>query len=1138
MKKIMGLILALAMLGFMVSGIPLLSSASADDIVLQCENGTITGGAADLMNSGKVSGYGESKLVCMDGTGAATKETKATLISFSNVQFAKDGNYKFILSYDATNDATRKVDLLVDGKRYSFPVDKSDWTSEYGSALYYAEVAAPVKAGTHTISVATPVDFYNGTSTTYPCVKSVNADSLTISYDSALSDTYILECEDLNVATITGECAEHETNYHIQTGQFGGATVVGMSGDSNYPTMGSTITFQDVNIATAGTYRLILSYDAASDSTKKVDILVDGMRYHFPIQQLLIKDWRLGLYNTEVVVSLTAGKHTFAITTPEDFNRTGATDDPNVTVPVVKCINADCLTIQKSIVRQCESGTITGAAAKFTDPKNNIQVGGGIFGATVVGMSGNGNTGITEASTITFDKYTDASNNTVDNTITVPTDGYYNCVLAYDASNDTNKKADLLVDGVRYNFPIPTKAYLPSATKQNTYYATVTVPLKAGTHIFAVTTSLDFNRDTSDPSKYVKSVNADYLAVTYSSSFMDAYFNECEDGVISGESHIYETNNHIQTGQYGGATVVGISGSSDCPTMASTITFPNVNVTKDGNYKFILSYDASNDSLKKVDLLVDGVRYNFPVPGLDGLPGGWRLGLYNVSVRIPLSAGVHTFAVTTSVDFDRNGTPVVKSVNADSLTVVLGSTVSSTENYTASPAVIQTPTKIMFTDFNNMVRFEKGVDTYNKTDISPDTYKDYYADNYNGVPTVNTATLSIVDGKGVDASKALSIQMPHQDTSNDNIGVNLYASSINNMPTSIKGAKYLVLWVDFTGVDFRKACFGVIGNDLTLYRTDELDDRTDLNFYVQDGSGGWTKKVHGTDGCFGVKQDTSLLNYKGYMAIPISDFGSCKDKTIFDPETQDIAGVYFYFDYNGVSYANKPFYFDNIQFLADFNNIIDTTPTTSSTTTTAAPATTTATSATTTTVTPATTITEAPATTETESTEAPSAELYTITGQLVSNGKPVANATLELHSTIQTAMTDANGYFTFSNVEAGSHTLSVTSGSVTGTVSFEIVVDDTVASPTLSEDGSTILVPSLTNALSIQFSLADSGDLTVAKVLNVIAPAASTTATKGSSPQTGDATTSVYIVIFVMSLMVFAALKYGKKMAFVKDTKK
>ncbi|HAN22113.1 MAG: hypothetical protein A2Y15_03700 [Clostridiales bacterium GWF2_36_10] len=237
---------------------------------------------------------------------------------------------------------------------------------------------------------------------------------------------------------------------------------------------------------------------------------------------------------------------------------------------------------------------------------------------------------------------------------------------------------------------------------------------------------------------------------------------------------------------------------------------------------------------------------------------------------------------------------------------------------------------IMFTDFNSIERFEKGVDIIDLPDITADTFKDYYADSYDKVVVTNTATLSIADGKGVDGSKALAIQQVRQ-ADNSNVGVNLYASETNNIPTSIVGAKYLVLWVDFTGVDFRKANFGVIGKDHILYRTDELDGRDDLKFFMQDSNGEWVEKVHGGDGCFGVAQDTSVLDYKGWMAFPIADFGAWPSDVIFDPDTQEIEGVYFYFDYNGESYSDKPFYFDNIQFVEDYNTVTEENSDTSET---------------------------------------------------------------------------------------------------------------------------------------------------------------------------------------------------------------
>ncbi|HBL85515.1 MAG: hypothetical protein A2Y17_06355 [Clostridiales bacterium GWF2_38_85] len=229
----------------------------------------------------------------------------------------------------------------------------------------------------------------------------------------------------------------------------------------------------------------------------------------------------------------------------------------------------------------------------------------------------------------------------------------------------------------------------------------------------------------------------------------------------------------------------------------------------------------------------------------------------------------------------------------------------------------------MFTDFDSLTRFEKGVDITDLPDVTADEFKDFYADSYDSSEMTNKATLTIVDAKGVDGSKALEIKMPRQ-ADNSNIAINLYASTTNNIPTSFVGADYLVLWVDFTGVDFRKACFGVFDSNHVLFRTDERDGISDLKFYTQDGNGGWTENLHGGDGCFGAAQESSLLDYKGWVAFPLVDFVSWDSNDApFDADTMELAGVYFYFDYNGESYTDKPFYFDDIQFLADYTTADD-----------------------------------------------------------------------------------------------------------------------------------------------------------------------------------------------------------------------
>ena len=231
---------------------------------------------------------------------------------------------------------------------------------------------------------------------------------------------------------------------------------------------------------------------------------------------------------------------------------------------------------------------------------------------------------------------------------------------------------------------------------------------------------------------------------------------------------------------------------------------------------------------------------------------------------------------------------------------------------------IAAQTNVTFNDFNNVTALAEGEDIIDKPDVTADKYKDYFAGAYDSAAVTNKAELALADSKGAEGSKALSIKQKRGDD-RANVGVNLYAKE----PVSIKGTTYLVVWADFTGVDFRKACFGVIGDNHVLYRTDERDGVADLKFYIQDGSD-WKEMLHGDDGCFGTAQSSSVKDYKGYMAFPLSDFVSWDSSDLaFDAETQKVTGVYFYFDYDSVSYSEKPFYFDDIIFTSDYKYFVE-----------------------------------------------------------------------------------------------------------------------------------------------------------------------------------------------------------------------
>lgn len=149
---------------------------------------------------------------------------------------------------------------------------------------------------------------------------------------------------------------------------------------------------------------------------------------------------------------------------------------------------------------ECENGVITGAAV--LKDNNNIQdMGDFASGGAIVGMSGD-DSDPTLATTITFEN------------IAFPEDGTYRITLRFDTTSDTHKGVDLLVDDTRYEFFID-EANLPEswATQMNQSY--IDAVILAGEHDIALTTPLDFNRDSTNPETYVKSVNADYITIDF-----------------------------------------------------------------------------------------------------------------------------------------------------------------------------------------------------------------------------------------------------------------------------------------------------------------------------------------------------------------------------------------------------------------------------------------------------------------------------------------------------------------------------------------------------------------------------------------------------------------------------------------------
>ena len=194
-----------------------------------------------------------------------------------------------------------------------------------------------------------------------------------------------------------------------------------------------------------------------------------------------------------------------------------------------------------------------------------------------------------------------------------------------------------------------------------------------------------------------------------------------------------------------------------------------------------------------------------------------------------------------------------------------------------------------FDDFENnavAIDFEKQLDT---------VFRGYDNGNMNG-----NGSIEIADGKLV--------------VSRSSTGNSEFIVYLENMNT-IGNNKYLVVWMDLTGVEFRKACFGFMC-DNGVYRTDDTDTKTPF-YYLADGSDSWVELSHGNDGCFGSGDSgsQSMKDKKGYFAIPIeymSNRGTKLNKNSL------VTGLYMYLDISSNTYANIPFYIDNVIFTENY----------------------------------------------------------------------------------------------------------------------------------------------------------------------------------------------------------------------------
>ena len=215
--------------------------------------------------------------------------------------------------------------------------------------------------------------------------------------------------------------------------------------------------------------------------------------------------------------------------------------------------------------------------------------------------------------------------------------------------------------------------------------------------------------------------------------------------------------------------------------------------------------------------------------------------------------------------------------------------------------------------------------TYLKDAINPDNFEELGANttifdfNSEQIPTPvvsgwssegieGTAAIRVADGKGVGGSGALEIKRS---------SIKNFEFVLETETKQIGANKYLVIWCDFTQVEFRKACFGFAsaGGAELPFRTDDNDGTSPRYYYLADGESEWQQLSHGGDGCFGQDDGSSIMGKKGYFAFPIADFrqGSSAPtaKTL-------ITGFYMYASLKADSYIDTPFYLDNIMLVENY----------------------------------------------------------------------------------------------------------------------------------------------------------------------------------------------------------------------------
>ncbi len=203
--------------------------------------------------------------------------------------------------------------------------------------------------------------------------------------------------------------------------------------------------------------------------------------------------------------------------------------------------------------------------------------------------------------------------------------------------------------------------------------------------------------------------------------------------------------------------------------------------------------------------------------------------------------------------------------------------------------------------------------------VNPDDYEKYDSNIVLADFEDNAYVFSCEGLDGANLSGSLraeiengQVKIVRSSSGNSEVNITLDSDKIGKLGNN----KYLVVRVDFTGVDFRKACFGLIsGSTATVYRTDDYDRNSPL-YYLAEGESEWKEMSHGSDGCFGTAQNSSMIDKCGYIAVPVEYFRAGGAKM---NENTLVTGIYMYLDVNAG--AGQPFYLDNFMLVEDYTTV-------------------------------------------------------------------------------------------------------------------------------------------------------------------------------------------------------------------------